>query len=150
MTDDIARGVCCHEAGHAVVAWSFRLPVKTVWVAFNETQGWHGRTEIDGSDNHLPMMDRIANLVAGKTAERLFGWPAHDKAWLVDFGEIHALLNRNSNSEYEICVRIGEASNHVRQILETHRCKVLALVECLIDHGRIENSEFLFLMDGKT
>ena len=39
------RGLCCHEAGHAVVAWSFGVPVIAVYVSFSVARGWQGGTK---------------------------------------------------------------------------------------------------------
>jgi hypothetical protein len=87
MTEKTQRGLCCHEAGHAVVAWSFGVHVVAVYVSFSVARGWHGGTDyIDGSTLHY--MDQVTNFAAGRTSEEVFGCLAHYGAWLADLGEI--------------------------------------------------------------
>jgi hypothetical protein len=150
MTDKFQRGGCCHEAGHAVVLFSFSVPVAAVRVAFNEEVGWHGGTDLpNGSDDHLHYMDRITILRAGKTAEEFFDCPAHEKAWLRDFGEISTLLDRNEIL-HELWSRIDLADARVRVILEQHRDKALKLINRLVEYGRVNAAEFSRLMNGEA
>ena len=78
------RGLCCHEAGHAVVAWSFGVPVIAVYVSFSVTGGWQGGTKYYWRSRALHYMDRATSLAAGKAGEELFDCPAHYSAWLAD------------------------------------------------------------------
>jgi hypothetical protein len=52
MTDRFPQGVCCHEAGHAVVAFSLGIRVVAVSVIFTEDKGWHGKTVTEGTPDH--------------------------------------------------------------------------------------------------
>jgi hypothetical protein len=74
------RGVCCHEAGHAVVLHSFGVPVEKLRVVYTKEKGWHGCT-IAGSAGDV--MHQAVILVAGKVAEEIFDCPAHENflAW---------------------------------------------------------------------
>ena len=42
MAEQYPRGLCCHEAGHAIVAYSFNLQVESVYVRCEEAKGWYG------------------------------------------------------------------------------------------------------------
>lgn len=152
MTEKYPRGVCCHEAGHAVVAWSFKLPVVAVYVACSEAKGWYGGANVPaGSDAHLHFMDQVVILAAGKTGEKVLACPAHEPAWLDDLWKMHERLNANGISqEKERWSRITEACERARLILETHRDKALKLVDQLVECGRVERPEFLRLMNGET
>jgi ATP-dependent Zn protease len=144
---DEKRGICCHEAGHAVVAASLNVPVTTVRVSYNTVRGWHGGTDYpEGSTDRLLYMDRVTILVAGKTAEKVFNCQAHEGAWRHDLGQIAVLLNANEILEDRHWTRITEACERARRILEDHRDKALELIDRLVECGRVERPEFLQLM----
>jgi hypothetical protein len=42
MTEQYPQRLCCHEAGHAVVAFSLGVRVVAVSVFFTEKEGWKG------------------------------------------------------------------------------------------------------------
>ena len=149
VAEERPRGVCAHEAGHAVVAWSFGLPVAACCVVFSEAKGWHGGTDIPkGSEDRLHWTDKIVVLVAGRIAEKVFKCQAHGSAWAGDLGDIAALLCDNEIPQEEHWSRITEASERARTILETHRDKGQKLVERLFERGRVDADEFLRLMNG--
>ena len=148
MTEKPPRGICCHEAAHAVVAWSFALPVEEIYVVFDDLKGWFGGTDISaGSDSKLSLNDQITNLAAGKTGEEVFACSAHEKSWLQDLGRVYKLLCGNNIPEEEHWSRIKVACDRASPILETHRHKVLKLIDRLAERGRVERSEFLQLMN---
>jgi len=68
------QGFCCHEAGHAVVAFSLGVRVVAVSVFFTEKEGWKGYTKTEGTD-HLPWKDQIMLHIAGMAAEEFFNCP---------------------------------------------------------------------------
>ena len=142
------RGVCCHEAGHAVVAFSLSVPVVAVRVSYSEVPGWHGGT--DTLTDHLDYMDRVTILMAGRAAEEVFSCPAHETAWLHDLGQIAALLRANGVPEEAHPSLIIEGDERARAILERHRDKVHKLIDRLVECGRVERPEFLRLMNGET
>jgi hypothetical protein len=147
MIEERPLGICCHEAGHAIVAESVGIPIEAIHVTFTEEKGWYGYNESKESDCHLPFTDRITILIAGKTAEEVFERPAHDKAWGDDAGKIALLLLNNEIPETEHCTQINNAKERARPILESQRQKVLDLTDWLFRHGNIYRSEFLRLMD---
>jgi ATP-dependent Zn protease len=53
-----------HEAGHAVVAWALGLPVAEVAIG-KDGDDSAGRTNIEGTDDHLPLFDRVVVYLAG-------------------------------------------------------------------------------------
>jgi hypothetical protein len=147
MTEQYPQGRCCHEAGHAVVAFSLGVRVVAVSVFFTEKEGWKGDTKTEGT-GHLPWKDQIVLRIAGKAAEEFFNCPEDLWASLHDLGEIDSLLHRMGMSE-EREVRIVEGKARVRIILEEHREQVLRLVTCLVEHGHVNEPEFLRLMSGE-
>ena len=140
------RGLCCHEAGHAVVAWSFGVPVIAVYVSFSVARGWQGGTKYYWRSRALHYMDRATSLAAGRAGEELFDCPAHYSAWLADLGEISVLLNANGISEDEHWARVTEARECARLILKNHRERALRLVNRLAEAGHVGDAEFLRLM----
>jgi hypothetical protein len=144
MTGPYPRGLCCHEAGHAVVASSFGVRVAAVTVMFTEEKGWHGETMTEG---HLPCEHRITLLSAGKAAEEFFNYPAHARASLRDYGEIDSLLGRKGMRDKREA-RIDEGKMRARIILEEHREQALRLIDRLVKFGRVDDVQFLRLMKG--
>jgi hypothetical protein len=140
------RGLCCHEAGHAVVAHWFKLDVQTVYVTFEEATDWYGRT-ITSPPDELPLPDQVANRVAGKAAEEFFGCPAHEQAWLGDFGAIASLLDRNGVPPEDLWPRIDEGKARALIILEEYRTQTLKLIDHLVEHGRVDREELLRLIN---
>jgi hypothetical protein len=124
------------------------LPVKEIYVVFDNLKGWYGGTDISpGSNCELCLIDQITNLAAGKTGEEVLGCPAHAKAWLQDLRRVYELLRANNIPEEEHWSRIEVACGRARPILETHRHKVLRVIDRLVERGRIEGAEFLRLMN---
>ena len=140
------RGLCCHEAGHAVVAWSFGVPVIAVYVSFSVARGWQGGTKYYWRSRALHYMDRATSLAAGRAGEELFDCPAHYSAWLADLSEISVLLNAKGISEDEHWARVTEARERARLILKNHRERALKLVNRLAEAGHVGGAEFLRLM----
>jgi hypothetical protein len=68
MAEQYPRGLCCHEAGHAIVAYSFNLHVESVCVRFEEAKGWYGCAKTS-SPEYLSISDQVVNSAAGKAAE---------------------------------------------------------------------------------
>ena len=150
-TKEQTRGICCHEAGHAVVAFWFNVPVEAAYVTFSEEKGWHGGTDTPhGSAGHLDYMDQVTILVAGKAAEDFFDCRAHETAWRDDLGQSAVLLDAKGIPEGEHWTRITEACERAQSILATHHDKVLNLIDLLAEDGRVERLEFLRLMNGET
>ena len=119
MAERYPQGFCCHEAGHAVVAFSLGVRVVAVSVFFTEKEGWKGYTKTEGTD-HLAWKDQIMLRVAGMAAEEFLDCPEDPRASLHDRGEIASLLDRMGMSE-EREARIAEGNAGARIILEEHR-----------------------------
>src|SRR5262249_49874801 len=147
MAEKTQRGLCCHEVGHAVVAWSFGVRVVAVYVSFSVARGWRGGTDyIDGSALHY--MDQVTNFAAGRTGEEVFGSLAQYGAWLADLREISVLLSAHGITEEHHWVCVTEARERARLILENYRERALKLVDRLAEAGYVGNPEFLRLMLG--
>ena len=147
MTEHRPRAICYHEAGHAVVAWSLKLPVTAIHIINKET-GWHGGTVAGKADD---LRDQVMLLAAGRAAGSVFECPADERAWLWDFMEIASLLHRNGiSAEKERDRWIDEADGRARRVLEAHRDKVYKLTDLLVD-GDVNRAAFEQLMnDGRT
>ena len=143
------RGLCCHEVGHAVVAWSFGVRVVAVYVTFSVARGWHGGIDFIYR-SPLPYMDQITNLAAGKAGEEVFECAAPYGAWLADFGEICVLLNNNGIPEDKHWLLVTEARDRARLILENYREEAVKLIDRLTEAGHVGEAEFLRLMQGES
>jgi hypothetical protein len=110
-------------------------------------KGWKGGTKTDGTD-HLPWKDQIVLRIAGKAAEEFFNCPEELWASLRDLAEIASLLHRMGMSE-EREARVAEGKARAWVILEGHREQALRLVAFLVEHGHVNESEFLRLMSGE-
>ena len=87
MSDEDLRRAAFHEAGHAVVARSFGLPVGDHLEIADDGSG---KTKI-GSADHLPLIDQVAVRIAGVAAQDLFGLPK-PRAGYTDQGKIIGLV----------------------------------------------------------
>src|SRR5262249_51209097 len=142
-SEKLPRGLCFHEAGHAVVLHSYHVAVQSVWVNFTQEKGWHGSTDkLPDATDHLRYMDRVTILRAGKSAEELFDCPFHQKAWRLDGWEICKLLERNGVL-HERHLRLAQADTCARAILDRERKSVLRLVDWLAEYRCINGATFL-------
>jgi hypothetical protein len=143
MPDRFPEGVCCHEAGHAVVAFSLGIRVVAVNVILTKEKGWHGKTVTEGMPDLWK--DQIVLRMAGKAAEEVFHCPADPTASFHDMLEVDSLLNRIGMSD-EREARIEQGKERARIILEGHREQALRLIAHLVEHGYVKEPEFLQLM----
>jgi hypothetical protein len=142
MPKALSRGTAFHEAGHAVVAWSHRLPVAAIYVRDDES----GRTEIAGADQ-LEQIDHIALLAAGYTAENIFKcWAAAPLAAHLDHGMIALMLTKANIPKENHPAVIKLANERAGAILRRQEDKVLLLVDRLVESGYVDHAEFLRLM----
>src|SRR5664279_2825123 len=95
MSDRYPRGAAYHEAGHAVVAWSFGLQVQAVHVSDDDASGGAKIADAD----QLPLVEHIAVCSAGIAAEAIFGHPSHELAGFNDHLRIFDLLEEAGISE---------------------------------------------------
>ena len=143
MTQRYPRGTAYHEAAHAVVAWSLGVPVGAVSVSDDDACGG---TQI-GLANHLPLIEQVAICSASIAAAEVFGHPTHELAGFNDQVQIMHLIEAHGISEEGQGPTLrAEAYNFARARLEAHRSKVITLAELLVEHGRIEAEEIIFLI----
>jgi hypothetical protein len=88
ITQRFPRGICCHEAGHAVVAFSLGIRVVAVNVIFTKEKDWHGRTVTDGTPDHWK--DQVVLRMAGKAAEEVLNCSADPTASFHDMLEVES------------------------------------------------------------
>ncbi|MCK1567487.1 hypothetical protein IVB08_26610 [Bradyrhizobium sp. 173] len=145
--DKYPRPTAIHEAGHAVVGWSFDLAVGAIWVSAEDASGG---TQIGPAD-HLKLSDQIAVWCAGGIAEEVFECPGHELATFQDNVEIMNLLAKHGFTEESGAPALrAQGYDIAAATLESNRAKVMALAECLVEYGRVEASDFLMLMDGEA
>jgi len=144
MSERYSRATAYHEAGHAVVAWSFDLPVRAVRVSDDDAGG---ATDIDSADG-LTLIEQIAVLSAGIAAGGVFECPTHKLAGSRDRQKIMELIKAHGISEEGEQARKlrYDGIDYARVRLETHKSKVIKLAERLVEAGRVDASEFLSLM----
>lgn len=141
------RGMAFHEAGHAVVAWSLNLRVGDIHV--RGIGAGNGGAQI-GCANHLPLIDQLAALAAGKEAEQVFKSPLPDHAGDGDrVMAINAVLRIFPGSASEQ-IQPHLTAGHVRahELLVEHQDRVIRLAECLREARQVGACEFLRLMSA--
>ena len=125
------------------MAWSLGLPIGAVSVSDDDASGG---TQIGLSD-HLALVGQIAVCSAGIAAAEVFEQPIHELAGFRDNERIMNLIEMHGISEEEQGPALREEGyNFARARLEAHRSKVVMLAELLVEHGRIEAEEVMFLM----
>jgi hypothetical protein len=143
QTEQYSRTTAYHEAGHAVVAWSFGLPVVAISVAADDASGG---AQI-GVANHLDLTKQIAVAAAGYTAENVFGDAAHYLAPIDDYDRIRKLLEDNGVAEGPEAQTLRlKGANLADEILRAHEAKVIRLAEKLAQNGSVDGIGFLRLM----
>jgi ATP-dependent Zn protease len=139
------RGMAYHEAGHAVVAWSFGLEVGEIHI--REIGAGNGGAQI-GCADHLPLVDQLASLAAGKEAERFFKSPLPDHASDCDrVMAIDLVLKLHvglASDEIEPHLSAGHA--RARERLDEHQHRVTRLADRLFQDRHVSASTFEGLM----
>ena len=144
VTDKYPRSTAIHEAGHAIVAWSFGLPIGAIWVSAEDASGG---TEI-GSADHLKLADQIAVWCAGGIAQEICECPGHELATFQDNVAIMNLLEEHGFTEEDDGPALrAHGYSIAASKLQLHRAKMMVVVEQLVERGRIEASDFLGLDD---
>jgi hypothetical protein len=129
-------GVAIHEAGHAVVARFFDLPVGTLSVDLANERAI-GKSEI-GCDEHLPIIERIAVRVAGVAAQNLFKCPTREWVGMSDYVRVGELV-----SDLGVAKSLElRASGYqcAYDILRARRHEALRLARRLIEFRQIDFS----------
>jgi hypothetical protein len=94
MTEDAPHmrfGTAIHEAGHAIVMWALGIKVGTIEIRIGG-DNTKGRVDPLSSDEHLPLLDRIAICLAGIEAQHVFECPTHELAGVLDENKVDDLL----------------------------------------------------------
>ena len=125
MSGEDLRRAAFHEAGHAVVARSFGLPVGDHLEIADDGSG---KTKI-GSADHLPRLDQIAVRLAGVAAQDLFGF-SRPEAGYSDHAQIIELVE--GLSEAESLELRNAAYARAREIIKNQKLEVEWLAELLI------------------
>jgi len=125
MSDKDLRRAAFHEAGHAVVARYFGLPVGDHLEIADDGSG---KTKI-GSADHLPLSDQITVRIAGVAAQDLFGLPK-PRAGYHDHGKIIGLVEGLTEAE-SLKLR-NAAYARAREIIKNQKLEVEWLAELLI------------------
>jgi hypothetical protein len=141
--DDKER-TALHEAGHAVVAWSFGVAVGCLYLD-PKTKG--GGAPID-STTHLAPFEQIANWLDGFESEQAFKPPGRKYNAGKDFGEVRRILRENGTSKDE---PEGQALRErgcacAKSRLREHESKVRAVARHLVDHHYMDRIVFEAMM----
>lgn len=144
--DDYLRAMSYHEAGHAVVAWSFGLEIGNIHI--REIGAGDGGAQIGGAD-HLPLIDQLAARAAGKEAEQLFDSHLPDYASDRDREMAISLVLKHHPdiSLYEVVPKHLMAGHaRARERLIEHQDKVERLADRLRQHREVSAAMFARLM----
>src|SRR5215831_15947163 len=120
VTDKFPRATAYHEAGHAVVAWLFGLPVSNITI---KSQDASGGTDV-ANVGQLPTLKQVAFLAAGYTAERVFQCEGHQWMALDDHAKIMEVLNSAGISTNDHPAYIAKANSCAADCLQKYRDKI--------------------------
>jgi ATP-dependent Zn protease len=145
MTDEHLRTVAYHEAGHAVVAWALGLKVGAVAIGLNGDDS-AGKSEIEENQEHLSEIQRLAICLAGITAEKIFNCKkTHENAHLGDYGKAYKIIGDiEDTNRWEL---FDPAFQCAESIITENKERVDRLAAHLMDHRRVEATEFLELIN---
>jgi hypothetical protein len=137
-----------HEAGHAVLAWSFRVTVGCIHLDVKRQSG-HAKI---APTTHLKHFEQIANWLAGFVAEEVFKPPGRKAKAIIDDGEVSRILRENGTpddtAEGQRLREQGRAYAEGR--LREHRSKVRRLARHLMEHHYIDRVDFEAMMRQKA
>ena len=138
------RGTAYHEAGHAVVAWSFGLQVGTINIRADDAGGG---AQIGPAD-HLSVVEQIAVCAAGYIAENEFGHHAPNRlAASRDLIRIRDILKAHAVEEGSRAEGLRSQSYDCALArLRANEPKVVRLAKRLVQNGSVNSAAFLSLM----
>src|SRR5215475_11719196 len=128
-------GVAVHEAGHAIVALHYGLPVVRVWINDN----CDGGCEYSNNDEHLSLHARFVACLAGEAAERHFNVQPHPTAKLHDYGSIITLTSDMTEDERRPF--IDQARAYAAKIIARNAHEVARLAGMVADKMSVTLSE---------
>jgi hypothetical protein len=146
-----------HEAGHALVAWHFQLPMGYLFASENDGFFRHRnplqfvRLGPDMGPRERDLVDKVAQLLlGGEMAERQF-----DPGTEVDFEcgedrqEINFIASRlYPDSESDAMAWIAAIEGQAEAIVREHWRALKALAETLRERQRLSGRQALEILDG--
>jgi hypothetical protein len=142
--EDMERAAL-HEAGHAVVAWSFGVIVGCIHLDLKNKSG----SAHIACTAHLEPFEQIANCLAGYEAEQVFKPPGSERRAFDDFHDkVPKILRKNGTSlderEGQDLRKQGRACAESR--LCEHENKVRAVACHLVEHHYMDRVVFEAMM----
>jgi Peptidase M50B-like len=128
------RGAAFHEAGHAIVARHFGQTI----IAIEIHKDGSGKTDADGSIDHLSRIDKITLHYAGLASTNFFKCPTHKGMLAADHAEIIKLAEGPSE-ENSLEVRNAGYLRAV-EIVKANATEIEQLATRLIEQRRIDGS----------
>jgi hypothetical protein len=135
-----------HEAGHAVLVWTFGVPPVGGLHLDHVKQG--GRVDGDRrAAERLPPVHEIAFWLAGYEAEQIFRPPGRRKAAAVDFGEAQRVLRETKTRLRGPALR-NKGRALARARLREHEAGVHRVARELVEQSSVSLERFLELVKG--
>jgi len=132
-----------HEAGHAVVAWSFGVIVGCIHLDLKNESG-HAMI---GPATHLKPIEQIANWYAGREAEKAFKFPANPHKSKDDLFRVGQILDEHTPGETRERQDLRERGRACAEAcLREHESKVLLVVRHLMQHHYVDRVAFEAMM----
>jgi ATP-dependent Zn protease len=136
------RGAAFHEAGHAVVAWTFGLSVGRLEIAIDDDDA-KGAADIEQNAD-LSLLDQLAICAAGLESQKLVDAPTHEGAGWGDYGNMVELLEHLEEEDQFTMVRQGH--KRASELVSANRPKVERLAIALIQKKRLGADEVAKLL----
>jgi hypothetical protein len=134
--DDMAK-VAVHEAGHALVAWLFGIPLKRIYLDLN-SQGGAAVPDVDVEcAARLNLLQAIAVHYAGPVSERTFGGPPNqntERRADHDNKMASLMLDRNGTAPFDADGLSLKARAHsrVEELLRRHESRIRRVAKRLL------------------
>jgi len=145
VMDDAGHATAIHEAGHAVVLWKLKVHVCSVSIIPDDDGRRIGGVNIvPGSEEHLPTVDRIAIVVAGRQAAHAFGTRDHPSMYHEDTAMLLRLLDPIPEEQRSALINAG--ADRAFKIVDECRSKVVRVAARVLKTRHIEAAEFAALM----
>ncbi len=141
--DDKER-VAFHEAGHAVVAWSFDLTVEGIYL---DLVNQSGHTEISADEGHLQPFEQIAKWYAGCEAEETLRPPVNWDRGRDDRFRIGQILDKHTPGETRERQELREQGRAcaVARLLK-YETEVREVARHLVEHHHLDWVRFEEIM----
>src|SRR5690349_14657733 len=133
MTTEDRRGAAYHEAGHIVVAWALGVEVGGAAIGINGDDA-KGASEI-GSDEGLPLVDKIAVCAAGLESQCVFDAATHEYAGVMDEARIIELMD--DLDEETRLARRDAGYRRAHDLIKAHGKKVDLIARHLLAKGSL-------------